>query len=78
MTLADFVAKVESGEIRVSMGGRDKEGRLVSGFADASKLTSEQIAAEAFLHEVDEASGSDFDKMVAKVTKARGSNGGTV
>jgi hypothetical protein len=78
MTLADFVAKVASGEIRVPIGGRDKEGRMVSGFADASTLTSQQIAAEAFSNEVDEASTFDFDRMVSEVTNIRGSDGGAV
>jgi hypothetical protein len=77
MTLADFVAKVAAGEIRIPVGGRDKDGRLVTGFGNPAALTNEQVAAEAFSRDVDEAASVSFEEMVVLVGKVR-SDGGTV
>lgn len=75
MNLAEFVAKVAAGEIRVPVGGRDKDNRLVTGFGNPARLTNEQIAAEAFSRDVDEAAKISFEEIVSMVGKVRGDGG---
>lgn len=78
MNLAEFVSQVVSGKLRIVVGGRDGEGRLVSGFADPAGLTDEQVAAEAFANDVDETSSEDFESVVELVSKLRAGDGGQV
>lgn len=75
MNLAEFVSQVMSEKLRIVVGGRDNEGRLVSGFANPADLTDEQIAAEAFSNDIEETSSKDFESVVELVSRLRSPNG---
>jgi hypothetical protein len=71
MTLAEFVRDVLAGSIAVMVGGKGPKDEMLSGSGNPSNLTNEQIAAEAFAHDVEEVSADNFDSTVAEVARLR-------
>lgn len=72
MNLQQFVDSVESGEIKIIVGGKDNDGQFVSGFAtDVSSLADEDLAAEAIALDVAGAIDMPFEKLVSAVNEAR-------
>jgi len=72
MNLQQFIEDVESGEIQIIVGGKDKSGELVSGFTtDTDALTDEELAAEAISLDVAGAIETPFEELVSAVNKAR-------
>ena len=76
MTLSEFVRDVFAGSIAVMVGGLGPKDELLSGRGNPSNLTDEQIAAEAFAHDVEGVSADNFHATVAEVSRLRENSDG--